>query len=62
MFCLGVAAGNDVDNEMYAYAKIRDSFSKFDDAEIANKAKVFPFEYPDGEAGKFYVLYDRHHT
>lgn len=57
-----VVAGNDVDNDMFAYAKLRDSFSKFGNAEIVKRAKVFPFEFPDGAAGKFYVLYDRPHS
>lgn len=54
-----VAAGADVDNDMYAYGKIRSEFSKFGDAELLNRTKVFPFHFPGGTSGKFYVIYDQ---
>jgi len=57
-----VVAGNDINNEMFAYAKIRDSFSKFGDSDIVSRTKVFPIEYPGGDSGKFFVLYDHHHS
>lgn len=53
------AAGADVDEEMYAYAKIRNDFSAFGGAELLKRTKVFPYQTPDGGSGKFYVIYDR---
>ena len=53
------AAGPDVDDEMYAYGKIRSEFSKFGDAELLKRTKVFPYQIPGGGSGKFYILYDR---
>jgi hypothetical protein len=54
-----VAAGPDVDSDMYAYGKIRNEFSQFGGAEILNRTKVFPFHFPGGTSGKFYVIYDQ---
>lgn len=54
-----IAAGADVDNDAYMYGKIRSEFSQFGDAELLNRTKVFPFHFPGGTSGKFYVIYDR---
>lgn len=54
-----IAAGPDVDNEIYAYGVIRNTFSKFGGEEILKRTKIFPYQIPAGGAGKFYVLYDR---
>jgi hypothetical protein len=53
------AAGADVDNDAYMYGKIRNEFSQFGGAELLNRTKAFPFHFPGGTSGKFYVIYDR---
>jgi len=52
-------AGQDVDDEMYAYGRVRSEFSKFGGAEMLKRTKIFPFHFPGGTSGKFYVIYDR---
>ena len=52
------AAGQEVDDEMYAYAKIRNEFSMFGGAEILKRTKIYPYQIPGGSSGKFYVIYD----
>ena len=54
------AAGQDVDSDMYYYVKIRSEFSAFGGPELLKRTKVFPYQTPDGNSGKFFVLYDRH--
>ena len=53
------AAGQDVDNDMYFYGKIRNEFSAFGDPELLKRTKIFPYQTPDGNSGKFFVIYDR---
>jgi hypothetical protein len=54
-----IAAGTDLDDDMYTYATILNAFSTFGGKEILNRTKEFPYQTPEGGSGKFFVLYDR---
>jgi hypothetical protein len=52
-----MVAGQSVDDQMYTAGAILRVFSSFG-GDVLNRTKAFPYQYPDGGSGKFFVLYD----
>jgi hypothetical protein len=50
--------GSDAKDDIYAFGKVVSSFSEFGGTEIMKRTKKFPFEFPGGASGQFYVVYD----
>ena len=53
-----IVAGQSVDDQMYTAGAILRVFSSFGE-NVLNRTKAFPYQYPGGGSGKFFVLYDR---
>jgi hypothetical protein len=53
-----MVAGQSIDDQSYTVGAILRVFSSFG-GDVLNKTKEFPYHYPGGVSGKFFVLYDR---
>jgi len=50
--------GNSANEDFYAYGRIRDSFADLGGHEVMKRAKKYPFRFPGGASGQFYVVYE----
>jgi hypothetical protein len=51
-------AVGDADDQAYLYATIRKTFERFGGADLIDRIRVKSFQAPDGNDGKYYVLFD----
>jgi hypothetical protein len=51
-------AVGDTDDQAYLYATIRKTFERFGGADLIDRIRVKSFQAPDGNDGKYYVLFD----
>lgn len=50
--------GNSANDEFYAFGRVQSYFSEFGGAEIMKRTKKYPFRFPGGASGQFYVVYE----
>jgi hypothetical protein len=58
-FIATVRVNQDLDDQAYIYASIREDFSKFGGTELIDRVVIFPFQASDGNSGKYFILFNR---
>lgn len=56
---IGQAAVGDWDDAPYVYATIRTTFSALGGEDLIDRTRVFSFQAPDGNDGKYFIVFDR---
>jgi hypothetical protein len=50
--------GNSANDDLYAFGRVVSYFSEFGGTEIMKRTKKYPFRFPGGASGQFYVVYE----